>query len=301
MTSSSSRSSSARGPTAEVGERSDGSEERSSAVDAVLGELGEGRQLALDLAAIGRRSMVGSPGHEVVDQVPVTVERQRQRAQLGGVDVGAWSSRIVRSSSGSSRSWSRMRAQRRSKATAEDTSSSTSTLGGRPASTGCSESSRWAKECSVPMAAPSSWASAVRRSVGLARPWPAASLLELARACGRGARPPAFSVKVMAAMLAQLDRSADDEGDRRPTSAVVLPEPAPASTNSVVSRSVAMRSRALVGRREAGGGHPSPSSEGSARSTYSTSTGSCRLRSHWRRSSAVPRPSGSQVWHSIQK
>ena len=53
--------------------------------------------------------------------------------------------------------------QRVSKATEELTSSSTSTRGGRPASTGCSESRRWAKACSVPMAAPSSWSRASRQ------------------------------------------------------------------------------------------------------------------------------------------
>ena len=61
---------------------------------------------------------------------------------------------------GSARSSSRNDDQRASKATDELTSSSTSTRGGSPASTGCSESSRWANEWSVPMAAPSSWSRA---------------------------------------------------------------------------------------------------------------------------------------------
>ena len=46
--------------------------------------------------------------------------------------------------------------QRWSKATSELTSSSTSIRGGRPASIGCSDRIRWANECRVPMAAPSS-------------------------------------------------------------------------------------------------------------------------------------------------
>ena len=71
--------------------------------------------------------------------------------------------RMVRSRAGSASSWSRNIDQRRSKATLELTSSRTSTRGGRPASTGCSDSRRWAKAWRVPMAAPSSWSRAARQ------------------------------------------------------------------------------------------------------------------------------------------
>ena len=130
-----------------------------------------------------------------------------------------------------------MRVQRRSKATAEETSSSTSTLGGSCASTGCSESSRWANECSVPMAAPSSWASAVPAAVGLEARRPRPSPGGARRTRSRSSAP-AFSVKVMAAIWRSSTVPEVTRATTRPTSAVVLPEPAPASTNSVASRSV---------------------------------------------------------------
>ena len=71
--------------------------------------------------------------------------------------------RTTRSRAGSVNSRSQNVLHRSSKATWEPISSITSTTGGRPASTGCSRSSRWAKAWSVPMAA--------RRG----RRWPAGS------------------------------------------------------------------------------------------------------------------------------
>ena len=76
------------------------------------------------------------------DQIPVVVEghRAKHSERLVARPRTAISNRIGRWSIGSARSSSRNATHRRSKATFELTSSSTSTCGGRPASTGCSES-----------------------------------------------------------------------------------------------------------------------------------------------------------------
>src|SRR5258708_23545908 len=63
---------------------------------------------------------------------------------------------------------------------------------------------------------------------------------------------PALSVKVMAAMLANSTPSVTS-ATTRVTRLVVLPEPAPASTNNVVSRSSAMRWRAARSSAAAAG------------------------------------------------
>ena len=150
----------------------------------------------------------------------------------------------VRSRSRSSSMSSRNALQRRSNSTPELTSSSTSTRGGSPASMGCSESSRCANECSVPIAAPSSWSSAVRQ-----RCTTSGSGSAVARSCSfrrmrSRSSAPAFSVKVIAAISRNSATPLVTSATTRATSAVVLPDPAPASTNRVPVRSRSMRSRA---------------------------------------------------------
>ena len=106
----------------------------------------------------------------------------------------------------------------------------------------------------------------------------------------------------------------------RPTSAAVLPVPAPASTNSVSVRSVPDRgARAVVAasagvnsescapctterlrsRRSSGAGHRAGHST-PVSATYSASSAAPTLRVHSRQRSAVPRWSGSQYSQSIQ-
>ena len=142
---------------------------------------------------------------------------------------------------GSSRSWSRKSRQRMSNSIWEPMSSSTSTLGGSPASTGCSDRIRCAKECSVPTAAPSSWSSAVP-----ARSSPRLAAVSSVRSCLRilsRSSAAAFSVKVMAARFSMAIPE-PMRATTRSTSALVLPEPAPASTKSMLLRSDRIRSRA---------------------------------------------------------
>ena len=67
---------------------------------------------------------------------------------------------------------------------------------------------------------------------------------------------PAFSVKVIAAIRRSSTWPPDTSAKTRWTRADVFPDPAPASTNSVVSRSLAIRSRAdLIGQGRAGHGN----------------------------------------------
>ena len=143
--------------------------------------------------------------------------------------------------SGSSRSRSRKSRQRTSNSICEPMSSSTSTLGGRPASTGCSDRIRCAKECSVPTAAPSSWCKAASarsspRSLRVSVLFRRLRIRSLSSAA-------AFSVKVMAAMFSMAIPE-PMRATTRSTRALVLPEPAPASTKRVLSRSDPIRLRA---------------------------------------------------------
>ena len=161
-----------------------------------------------------------------------------------GLTPAASSSRTERSSAGSARSRSRNDDQRVSKATEELTSSSTSTRGGSPASTGCSESRRWAKACSVPMAAPSSCSRASRQRIPTAPSGSASASFSSAPRMRSRSSAPAFSVKVIAAMRRSSTRPLVTRARTRLTSAEVLPDPAPASTKRVVSRSSVIRWRA---------------------------------------------------------
>ena len=102
----------------------------------------------------------------------------------------------------------------------------------------------------MPMAAPSRLCEGSAAPVGLETGGTGGSLLELA-AASVAELGPGLLGEGDGCDLAQLDRSADD-GDQTTDQRGRLPGAAPASTNSVVSRSVAMRSQALVGRREAG-------------------------------------------------
>src|SRR5581483_11444172 len=151
--------------------------------------------------------------------------------------------------------------QRRSNSTSELTSWRTSTRGGSPASTGCSDRIRWAKECSVPMAAVSTSSSAARQRAADAAPASPAASAASASAPSRvrirsRSSAPAFSVKVMAASSPSSAATDSTSATTRSTSAVVFPDPAPASTNSVVSRSAVIRSRAACSG--AGAGAPAP-------------------------------------------
>ena len=91
-------------------------------------------ELSVDL-----RHEVGDPGRvgallgdEVFDEVPRALEGEGEGAQLAGVDVGGVQQEDRALEVGIVEELVEDRVQRRSKATAEDTSSSTSTLGGQP-------------------------------------------------------------------------------------------------------------------------------------------------------------------------
>ena len=112
-----------------------------------------------------------------LDAVPVVREHHREVAQATRTCASSMRmpSRLAMPITSSSRSSANIRStwasHRRPNASRLSTSSSTSTCGGRPASTGCSARIRWAKLCTVPMAAPSRSTSAAsdcaRRSSGV--------------------------------------------------------------------------------------------------------------------------------------
>ncbi len=149
-----------------------------------------------------------------------------------------------RARSGSARSSSWKAAQRRSEATAELTSSSTSTRGGSPASRGNSLSRRRANECSVPMAAPSSWSIATWQRSPSTVPRYCPARRSISRRARSRSSSAALSVKVMAAIDRSSASPVATRATTRSTRAVVLPEPAPASTNKVDLSSDLMRARA---------------------------------------------------------
>ena len=178
-----------------------------------------------------------------------------------GLTAQANSSSRGRARSGSARSSSWKAAQRRSEATAELTSSSTSTRGGSPASSGNSLSRRRAKECSVPMAAPSSWSSATWQRPASTVPRYCPARRSISRRARSRSSSAALSVKVMAAIDRSSASPVATRATTRSTRAVVLPEPAPASTNKVDLRSDLMRARAAwSGAAACSGPGPSRSS-----------------------------------------
>ena len=191
-----------------------------------------------------RRRVGGCGGDPFLDQVPVVVEGLGQRLQGRGLDAGGEEQQDRAFEAGSARSWSRKDDQRLSKATDELTSSSTSTRGGSPASTGCSESRRWANACRVPMAAPSSCSRARRQRAPTSPSGSASAAFSSAARMRSRSSAPAFSVKVMAAMRRSSTWPVVTRARTRLTRAEVLPDPAPASTKRVVSRSSVIRSRA---------------------------------------------------------
>src|SRR5258706_4283194 len=164
---------------------------------------------------------------------------------------------MVPAMAGPSRSSWRQARKRSSKAISDEISSRTSSRGGKPASSGCSPRSRWAKACNVPIAAESISSSASRQRAETMTD--AGGWLATAASSWRmrsRSSVAAFSVKVIAAIsvsgipLATIATT-------RATRIVVLPEPAPASTNSVASSSsstalrTARSSVATVGWTEA--------------------------------------------------
>ena len=196
----------------------------------------------------------------------------------------------------SSSSSARRAVQRRRRHTATPPRRAPRSAAAAPASIGCSARMRCANECSVPIAAASRSSSAClppdpRLGVLAGRAPPART----PPAAGRAARPPAFSVKVTAAMCAQ--RDAVDRGrSPRPgsTSEPVLPEPAPASTKKVRRR---LRrdpvARACVVGQVASSRLP-PGRLGSTSRGTRPAAGRAFLRCHWTRRSSAPSPSGSQ-------
>ena len=150
--------------------------------------------------------------------------------------VSALSARSrVRSSAGSSSSSSTKRVQRSSNASCDAMSSSTCTRGGSPASTGCSARMRCANAWRVDTAAPSSSSSAsVARTAGDRRRRRAATGSSARRMRSRSSAA-AFSVNVTAAISRMGTPRSTTSATTRSTSALVLPEPAPASTNRVSS------------------------------------------------------------------
>ncbi len=75
---------------AEGGEVVQGSEQRVGGIDAVLRQRGERVELVVHLAGeVGEGRRLGALlGHELLHEVPRSVEGQRQRSQLGGIDLG---------------------------------------------------------------------------------------------------------------------------------------------------------------------------------------------------------------------
>ena len=154
-------------------------------------------------------------------------------------------------------------------------SSSTSKPGGRPASSGCSVRSRWANPCRVVRPASSSWSSAsLHRCRASASSTPTVSPAD--RACSSAPRirsrssAAAASVNVIAASSRSSMRPEATSATTRSTSAVVLPVPAPASTNRLTSWSSRTAVRAVW---STGGPHRSTSSpeSGSSSTSYARS------------------------------
>ena len=145
------------------------------------------------------------------------------------------------SSSASCSSRSRSSRQRFSNMSCEPISSSTSIRGGSPASMGNSDRMRCANECRVPRAARSSSSMAAAHDRA-SRSLPTEARVSSSRTRCRSSLA-AFSVKVIAAMsvMAMPDLTV---ATMRSTSAVVFPEPAPASTKRVSSSEVRMQVRA---------------------------------------------------------
>ncbi len=212
------------------------------------------RSISADEIDLGRVGFVA--GHALVDEVPVGVELRRH------VATAARSSRRLRATSSSAAFDGRVFQQPVDEASPPlveidlgAISSSTSTPGGSPASIGCSVRSRCANACSVEIAAESTSSSAsaaplpelLRPSSGSA----AASSSSL-RIRSRSSAA-AFSVKVIAAMwrigTRTVSSSAVISATTRSTSDFVLPDPAPASANSVSASSVPIASRAARRRR----------------------------------------------------
>ncbi len=180
--------------------------------------------------------------------------RSATRSQLAlhdSASVRSWSrptpairpSSSGRSIAGSSTIRSTKRVQRSSNANCDSMSSSTSTRGGRPASMGCSPRMRCANEWRVTTAAPSSSSSAV--AARLAAGWtPDAARRSSSRRIRSRSSAAAFSVKVTAAISRIGTSPTVTNAHTRSTSDFVLPEPAPASTNSVAWRSCSIAWRA---------------------------------------------------------
>ncbi len=181
----------------------------------------------------------------------------RRRPQPAGVRLSderqqATRSRSVRSSAGSASSSSRNIDQRCSKATSELTSSSTSTRGGRPGLDRVLGQQALGEGMQRPDGGPVELlkrepaAGGLRSVSGLA----SANCLELPPDAVAELGRAAFSVKVMAAIERSSAAPVATSASTRSTRAVVLPEPAPASTNRVEPRSVVIRwRRPLVGGR----------------------------------------------------
>ena len=254
-----------------------------------------------------RQALDGLAGDMLGDEIPALLEGQRHIARARR-PVGS-SSRMARASSSpgsrrrrsSSSSSSTKAAHRSSKASCEVTSSATSTRGGRPASRGCSVSSRCAKACSV--------------HTGRA--------VELVESCpGQRGGWPALQRRLLERVphpVAQLGGGLVGEGDggdhahrhagfgdqrldaldERPR----LAETAPASTKSVEPSSELMRRRS----ESSGAAQPSPSSSEASgasvapvpsrpsRRTYDASSGAATSCSQRRRRSVVPKSSGSHT------
>ena len=146
---------------------------------------------------------------------------------------------------GSASTASNQRSKARSRSVRATSSGATSKSGSTPASTGRSRRRSAQKEWIVPMRASSSCGSAPvrswRASAGRPGSCRARSISPRSRSFSS---PAAVSVKVTATMPSRRPRPAMRTATMRPTSSVVLPVPAAASTTSVVSRSPRMRSRA---------------------------------------------------------
>ena len=145
----------------------------------------------------------------------------------------------------SSSASSSQRVHASSKAISLSIASIVSNAGGRPASSGRSRNSAPAKLCSVWMKALSRdctpCAQRRRHSSGWDASAAASSRSERMRTRSSAA---AASVKVMAAILSSVVSSLATRLTMRPTRLVVLPVPAPASTNRVSRSALAILSRA---------------------------------------------------------
>ena len=192
------------------------------------------------------RRRVGLGAHALLHQVPVGVAGERDRAQRGAGGVA-----VEREEEGPFERWCRRAAGRGTGSSAPRTPPVTRCrrarrcAGAGPPSIGCSTSTRCANAWRVDTAAPSRSSSAVAARVARTGSGSPATCSSSRRMRSRSSDA-AFSVNVTATISRMGTSATVINATTRSTSDLVLPDPAPASTNIVSSRHSTMARRAAA-------------------------------------------------------